>query len=154
MERQWRWHLLGTIINRVQFQLRLFIEDNPLGELFGAETGFRLGDDLRGADAAFVTQERWETVIEPDKFVPFAPDLAVEVVSPNDAAAVIHRKVALYLTNGTRLIWVVYPDLRQVVVHYPNQIAHTINEDQSVDGGDVLPGLEIPVARFFPPRKQ
>ena len=143
----------GSITRRIGALLGDFVDDHELGEVFGAETGFRLGDDLRGADAAFVTQARWETVTEPDKFVPFAPDLAVEVVSPNDTAADIHRKVVLYLTNGTRLVWVVYPELRQVVVHYPDQTAQTINEDQSLGGGEVLPGLKITVSKIFPPKR-
>jgi len=143
----------GVIAGNILFHLRLYIEEKPIGAIFGAETGFQLGDNLRGADAAFVSQVRWESVAEPEKFVPFAPDLAVEVVSLQDSAAEVRRKVDLYLANGSRLVWVIYPESRQVEAHYPDQTARTFTEEQTLDGGDVLPGLQILVAKIFPPRK-
>jgi Uma2 family endonuclease len=144
----------GAVINRIQFQLRLYIEEHPIGELFGAETGFRFGDDLRGTDAAFVSLERWQTVTEPDKYIPFAPDLAIEVVSPNDVATEVRAKVDLYLTHNTRLVWIIYPAQRQVIVHYPDHTARTFTEDKVLDGGDVMPGLQVPVGKLFPALKK
>ncbi len=107
---------------------------------------------MRGADAAFVVQAWWETVEEPEKYVPFAPDLAVEVVSPNDTAPEIREKVDLYLDAGTRLVWVLYPDSRKVIAHFPNGTSRAFSESDTLDGGDVLPGLRISVTKLFPPR--
>ena len=145
-----RGGLHGVVAARIGTILSNFVIENSLGDVFGVGTAFQLGNDLRGTDAAFVSMERWQTVTEPDKYVPFAPDLAVEVVSPNDTAADVRAKVDLYLTHNTQLVWIVYPAQRQVIVHDPDHTARTFTEDKTLDGGDVLPGLQVPVAKFFP----
>jgi Uma2 family endonuclease len=78
----------------------------------------------------------------------FAPDLAVEVVSPNDSDKDIARKVREYLQYGTRMVVVVYPDSRKVAVHSPTG-RQTLTEDGTLDGGDVLPGLKLAVRDIF-----
>ncbi len=91
------------------------------------------------------------SVTEPQKYIPFAPDLAVEVVSPGDSASETRDKVDLYRAAGTRLIWVIYPSLRKVDVYLPDGTSYQVAEEGTLDGGDVLPGLQIPVSRLFPP---
>ncbi len=105
---------------------------------------------LRAPDAAFISKARLATITQPDKFLPFPPDLAVEVVSPGDTATEIQDKVNLYLEAGTRLVWVIYPDLRQAVVHRANRTAQTILYEGVLDGEDVLPGLSIALSDLFP----
>jgi Uma2 family endonuclease len=132
--------------------LGAFVDEHHLGEVFGAETGFLLTDDtLRGADCAFVSQAKWDAVTEPEKYVPFPPDLAVEVVSPNDRAADILQKVDLYLSVGTKLVWVIYPDSRIVMVHYPDFSARSFHDKDWLDGGEVVTGFSILIEKLFPP---
>jgi Uma2 family endonuclease len=90
-----RGGLHGIVAARIGTILSNFVIENSLGDVFATGTAFQLGDDLRGTDAAFVSMERWQTVTEPDNYIPFAPDLAVEVVSPNDTAADVRAKVDL-----------------------------------------------------------
>jgi Uma2 family endonuclease len=144
----------GATIGRPTTQLGTFVHLHELGEVFGAETGFQLGPKImRGADAAFVRQEKLEQVEEPDKYIPFAPDLAVEVVSPNDTANEVQTKVKEYLAAGTLLVWVMYPETKQVVVHQPGGAAKTSEVNDTLDGGQVLPGLKIAVSDLFPKKK-
>jgi Uma2 family endonuclease len=144
--------LHGAVTRRVAMLLGAYVDEHGLGEVFGAETGFQLTDDmLRGADCAFVSQKKWDSVEEPEKYVPFPPDLAVEVVSSNDRAADIIQKVDLYLSVGTKLVWVIYPDSRKVMVHYPDFSARSFNEDDTLNGEDVVKGLTIHVTNLFPP---
>jgi len=141
----------GAVTRRIGALLGAFVDAHKLGEVLGAETGFWLGEHtLRGADCAFISAEKMRSVQDPDKFAPFAPDLAVEVVSPTDNAPDIRDKVDLYRTAGTRLVWVVYPSLRKVDVYVPGGTSHQVSEDGVLDGGDVLPGLQINVADLFP----
>jgi len=77
------------------------------------------------------------------------PDLAVEVISPNNKAGDIHLKVLQLLNAGTRLVWLVYPENRTVVAH-TTEGATTLHEDDTLSGGDVLPGFEITVGDIFP----
>lgn len=98
----------GAVTRRASKHIGDFVDHHDLGEVFGAETGFQLSQTvLRGADAAFVRKEKWATVTNPDKYVPFAPDLAVEVVSPNDTAVELQEKVNEYLAAGTTQVWVI-----------------------------------------------
>jgi Uma2 family endonuclease len=141
----------GAVTRRIGSLLGAFVDAQGLGEVVGAETGFWLDPHtLRGADCAFIPTNKVQSLTEPEKYVPFAPDLAVEVVSPHDTASAIRDKVNQYRTAGTRLIWVIYPALRKVDVYLPDGTAQEVDADRMLDGGDVLPGLKIAVTDLFP----
>ena len=84
-----------------------------------------------------------------DSFVPMAPDLAVEVLSPSDRMADALAKVAMYLQAGTQLVWLVNPTTRKVMVFRSEMDLVTLGESDTLDGGDVLPGFSVPVAEIF-----
>jgi Uma2 family endonuclease len=145
--------LHGGTERRVTAILGAFVDEHQLGEVVGAETGFWLSSDtMRAADCAFIRREKMAQITEPQKFAPFAPDMAVEIVSPSDTASDIRDKVDLYLDAGTQLVWVLYPDLRKVDVYLPDQSAYTVNEDGILDGGAVLKGFRTEVVKLFPPK--
>ena len=78
-----------------------------------------------------------------------APDLAVEVVSPNDTRRAVHDKALMWRQNGVRLVWVVYPDTSTVEVHAEGQPVTTLGEEDALDGLEVLPGFTCPVSEIF-----
>lgn len=143
----------GNLALRIGARLHLFVEEARLGYTTAAETGYILStrpdgrDTVRAPDVGFVAAERLPDGL-PQGFVPCAPDLAVEIVSPNDTADEIHAKVQDFLQAGTRLLWVVYPRTRTVDVHTP-QGAHTLTLTDTLDGGDVLPGFTLPLRELF-----
>lgn len=144
----------GAVQRRVASRLGDYADEHDLGEVYTGEIGFQLTPNtMRAADVAFVSKERLKQITDPDKYIPFAPDLAVEVVSPGDTADEIQTKVKLYLEAGMRLVWVFYPKLKNVVVHHPDGSSQAIGLDGILDGEDVLPGLRIPVAKLFPPEQ-
>ncbi len=129
-----------------------FAKEGETGTAFGADCGFILAEDpdvVRVPDASFVLRGRLPQGRRPVGFFPGAPDLAVEVVSPTDQAADVQEKVNDYLKAGTSLVWVVYPKLRQVVVHKSLAETFTVEEDGTLTGDPVLPGLSIPVKDIF-----
>ena len=145
----------GAVTRRAAAILGQHVDENDLGDVVGAETGFYLSETtMRGADAAFISKGNLAKITEPEKYLPFAPDLAAEVVSPSDTAADIQDKVDLYLDGGTQLVWVMYPDSRKVVAHYPDRTAKTFFDGDILDGGAVLPGLQFPVGDLFPPVRE
>jgi Uma2 family endonuclease len=146
----------GAVTSRVAALLRAFVDSQDIGgEVLGAETGFWLDPHtMRAADCAYISREKIASITEPDKYAPFAPDLAVEVVSPGDTAFDIRDKVDQYRTAGTRLIWVIYPSLRKVDVYQPDGTSYEVKADRTLDGGDVLPGLHIHVKDLFPPEQR
>lgn len=91
-----------------------------------------------------------EPLVDPDKAYPFAPDLAVEVTSPQQYRPQMQVKVARYLAGGTALVWVVWPRHQQVDVWRPGGGAPTIlGIDAVLDGEAVVPGFMYPVATLF-----
>ncbi len=83
------------------------------------------------------------------KYYEMAPDLAVEVVLPTDTARQMRRKADQYLAAGTRLVWVIYPEDRLIDVYQAGHDPHPFKIDDTLNGGDVLPGLTLPVRQVF-----
>lgn len=148
--------LHGETAVRIASKMFTFVEAHNLGYVT-TESGYILGkapdgrDTVRGPDVAFVSIESAPDGL-PHGYVPFAPDLAVEVVSPNDLANTIERKVRDLLNGGSRLVWVFYTDTRSVVERRPGGKSAVYDEGDTLDGQDVLPGFKLPVASVFPAR--
>ena len=120
--------------------------------MFAAETGFLLTRDpdlVRAPDVAFVRRERVEAAGRVRGYWPGAPDLAVEVVSPNDRPADVDEKVRTWLAYGTLMVIVVYPDERRVRIHEPGRRPRDLSEADTLDGGIVVPGWTTPVRQLF-----
>ena len=79
-------------------------------------------------------------------FLPLAPDLAIEVISPAGRRRQIKRKVAKYLDAGVLMLVLDYLPRRAIVVYRPGQQPQTLHEGESFDGGDLPPGFHLPVA--------
>jgi len=136
-----------------------FVLAHSLGHMTGAETGYVLyrnpdgKDTVLAPDLAFIRQEQGlETVTE--QYVPFAPDLAVEVMSPSNTDVEITSKVDAYLRYGTRMVWVVFPKEQRLLVYRPTGEANEANLrflsiDDMLDGEDVLPGFTLPLRQLF-----
>ncbi len=140
----------GVVANWIAFLITAYVDAHDLGEVTAAETGFILStnpDVVRAPDVAFIAKARLTPIT--GKFYPFAPDQAVEVVSPGDTAHQIRRKTAQFLHAGTRLIWVVYPEQRLVDVYRPDHGIASYENVGTLDGFDVLPGLNLDLKDVF-----
>jgi Uma2 family endonuclease len=142
----------GRLSSRINSRLEQAVSRDHLGATFGGETGFILSrnpDTVRAPDAAFVAAARLPAGELPDGFFPGAPDLAVEVISPSEGAADIQRKISQYFEAGTRLVWIVYPDMRQVVVFRSARESIVLTAEDTLDGGELLPGFSCRVSELF-----
>ena len=113
-------------------------------------TGYTLRqgpDTVRGPDVSFVLQPRVEG--RGSGFPSGAPDIAVEVVSPSDTGAGVARKVAEYLAAGSQRVWVVYPSLRQVLIHSADGSVLSYGGDDVITGEELLPGFSLPLSEIF-----
>lgn len=138
---------------RVARILDAFVDERGLGFVATTDGGFKITpSDFYVPDAAYYSRHRL-TQVPDDDFLPVAPDLAVEVVSDCDTYSV-HRKALRYIELGVRLVWVIYPKGKSVDVYEPAEgggaMVRTYRFDQSLSGGDVLPGLSVPVNSLFP----
>jgi Uma2 family endonuclease len=141
----------SQVANRLSHLLQGYLDRKDLGFLTGEGGGIRLMPGLvRLPDLAFI---RWDKL--PAREVPMnaigavPPDLAVEVISPGNTKAEMRRKLREYLLAGTRLVWFVDPRRRTVTVHAAPDQSEVRTEGQTLDGGDVLPGLALPVSDVF-----
>lgn len=131
--------------------LNLFLAKNKLGIITGPDGALRLMPGLvRIPDISFLSWDHLPNRKIPRKPIPdLYPDLAVEVLSRKNTKAEIDRKLQEYFRSGTRLAWVVDPRKRNVRVYTAAEQFRLVGEDQSLDGGDVLPGLELPLRELF-----
>ncbi len=121
-----------------------------LGRVY-AEAGFKLAsnpDTVRGPDVAFISRDRIPDP-EPPGFAHFAPDLVVEVISPGDRPGEVLAKVADWLSAGTRLVWVLDPARRVARVYRDDGTEQILTGDESLDGGDVVPGFSCPLREIL-----
>ena len=142
----------GSIALHAGAVLLAFVRSRGLGAV-AVESGYVLArrpDTVRGPDISFVRTERLPGRDVAYRYYEGAPDLAVEILSPDDRATEVARKVAGYLRAGTRAVWVLDPESRTLVVHTPDGLARLHTSDDTVDGGDALPGFSAPVAALFP----
>jgi Uma2 family endonuclease len=104
---------------------------------------------VRAPDAAFIARQRVEAAGDVKGYWPGAPDLVVEVISPNDLYTEVEEKVADWLNAGTRMVIVVNPRRRSVNVHCPAADVRVLTENDTLDGDDVVPGWTLPVRDIF-----
>ena len=141
----------GEYAGTVFASLHVYVRANNLGKTY-TEVGFLIEtspDHVRAPDTAFISRERLEAVGEGPGYFPAAPDLAVEVISPNDRLTRVNEKVRDWLDAGTRMVIVVNPRRRDATVHRPNQEPITLTEEDALDGEDVVPGWTMPVKDIF-----
>lgn len=146
----------GFLASSLNARIHIHAEDNHLGFAFAAETGFLLETDpdlVRAPDVAFVRADRVQGRLT-GKYFPGSPDLAVEVVSPNDRASDVQDKVQDWLRHGTHLVWVVDPRTATVTIYRPDGTANVLKANDTLEGENVLPGFAFPLVRLFPPESQ
>ena len=142
----------GGVAANLTILLGQHVRAQRLGVVLAAETGFRISrnpDTVRAPDVSFISKEHVPLEGPPEGYWELAPDLVVEVVSPNDTAAEVQAKVQAWLEAGVRLVWVVYPDTRSVVVYESVREISTLTFTDSLSGGDVVPGFSCSVGEIF-----
>jgi Uma2 family endonuclease len=137
----------SKIALRISGELFVYLKLNPLGSLTGADGGYLVGASYFIPDVAYMSYAR-QPQTPNAAYNPLPPDLAVEVVSPSDSPRMLTTKLAVYLSAGV-IVWLVYPDEKLIVVHAPGQPPHTLTEAATLEGGALLPGFEVPVAKIF-----
>ena len=141
----------GDIASIIDGSLGVHVRRHRLGRTL-VDTGFLLAtnpDTVRAPDVSFISRERPEAARRIRGFIPGAPDLAVEVISPNDLYTEVAEKVAEYLAHGARMVLVVNPRRPEVAVHRPGQPVRLLTVDDVIDGEDVVPGWTLPVRELF-----
>ena len=140
----------GVVVMKVGHLLSEFVNSHGLG-IVTADTGFTLErnpDTVRAPDVSFVQRDRVPDPL-PRGYVEFAPDLAVELLSPGNRPGETLAKIGDWLKAGTRLVWIVDPIRRTARVYRADGTESFASIDDSLDGEDVLPGFVLPLAAIL-----
>jgi Uma2 family endonuclease len=141
----------GEIALRIGRLLANYVEDHDLGVVLAAESGFILEtnpDLVRAPDASFVRKDRIPKQNR-QKFFSGAPDLAVEVLSPDDTEAEVSEKVQMWLEHGTQSVWVADPILARITVRRAGNKPKRLTRDQELRDEPTLPGFVLHLCDVF-----
>jgi len=140
----------GRIASGLDAAIGNHVRAHALGTVVAAETGFLLSrdpDTVRAPDVGFVRAAR---PAGPQRgYYPGAPDLVVEVLSPDDRPGYVRDKIAEWLEAGTLACWVVDPRARTVTLHEPGRQPVVLGDGDRITGGQLLPGFELAVRDVF-----
>lgn len=141
----------GEVMAQLAFLLKCFLMQHPIGRVSCGDPGVELTHDpdtLRGPDVIFVANERLEDKM-PDDWLESAPDLAVEIVSKSQSFVENALRARDLLAAGSRAAWVIDPKSRTVAVFTEPDRVRFLQEEDELDGGEVLPGFRCRVAQLF-----
>ncbi len=150
---------MGLESSFVQTRLRRlvgnFVDERGLGMVFDGEAGYRCFPHrprlVRKPDASFVRTGRFPNDRPPLGYTDLAPDLVVEVISPNDTSFEVQERLNDFLLAQVPLIWMVDPHTRTVHVYSLGEPFRRLTDGDELTGDPVLPGFRVRVAALFPP---
>ena len=137
-------------VSRIDLALGNYAEENDYGSTGAGEPGYRLESDpdtVRAPDVVWIAPGRIPAGTR--GYPELAPDLAVEVKSPGNSYAELAAKAGMWLSYGSREVWVADPERVTITVYRPYQEPVTLGEDDVLEGGGLLPGFATPVWKLF-----
>ena len=141
----------GDICIKLSFALEAYNRTHKLGIVLDSSTGFWMENlNCRAPDISFVRKERPRGLKRREaKFFQGAPDLAVEILSPSNTRREVDERLADFFSSGAKVAWIIEPDRELVeICHSPTQ-RRLLGPGGSLDGEDLLPGFQYPVADLF-----
>jgi Uma2 family endonuclease len=142
----------ADVESELGMRLRAYGKETRRGRAVGGEVGIyirRNPDTVRAADIVFISRER-DLRPRAKGYFEIAPDLVVEVLSPDDRMSRMREKLRDYFSAGVRVVWVVDPALRRVLVHRSLTDVTVLDDRQILTEEELLPGFSVPVAELFP----
>ena len=128
------------------------VRPRRLGRVIGSDSGVllqRSPDTVREPDIAYISAERLPLDVRVRGYLEIAPEIVVEIISPSDSQREVNDKTRMWLSYGVSIVWEIYPAERAIMVHRSGAQPVTLTEDDTLDGGDVLPGFSCPLREIF-----
>ena len=141
----------GYIACQLVVALGLFLRENKLGAIFDSSTAFTLkSGNRRSPDVSFVAKARLQGMNRPPQgFFQGSPDLVVEILSPGNTVEGMHQKIVEYFENETRLVWVIHPEEKFVLVYHAPEPDQFLRSGDTLEGEDILPAFTLQVEELF-----
>ena len=142
-----------NICRRLIVELSSFNRTHKLGLVLGSSAGFWMqNQNVRAPDVSFIPKERLlQLGFKPTekRFFPGAPDLAVEILSPNNIRREMDERLKDFFSSGTQLAWIIDPDLQAAEICHAPDKRRLIGSGAFLDGEHLLPGFRYPIADLF-----
>lgn len=141
----------GDVEAELLTRLRVYGKETGRGRAVGGEVGIyicRNPDTVRAADVVFISKER-DLRPRAKGYFETAPELVVEVLSPDDRMSRVKEKLRDYFSAGVQVVWVVDPTLRRVLIHRPLTDIIVLNDRQVLTEEELLPGFRLAVSELF-----
>ena len=141
----------GNRNSKLTARVELWADTDGTGLAFDSSTGYKLPNCAnRSPDASWVKRERLEALNpDPARFLPMAPDFAVELRSASDSLQTVQQKMQEYIDNGVRLGWLLDPQNQRVEIYRPGQDVEVLQSPTSLSGEDVLPGFMLDLTQIL-----
>ena len=140
--------IAGSLIT----ELHIYVRPRRLGRVGGTDGGVLLErnpDTVREPDVFYISAEKLPLDVRVRGYYEVVPDFVAEIMSPSDPLAEFNGKIQMWLDFGVRLVLAVFPETRTIVVHQPNRPTANLSYDDTLDGGEVLPGFTCPLKDIF-----
>jgi Uma2 family endonuclease len=142
----------GQVIFNIAYLLKTYLKNNDIGRAWGAESGLvtvRQPDSVRGMDAAYCSYQRWPKDETKKGLMEVAPELVIEVISPEDRWPRVLKKITEYFDSGVLVVCTVDPEVRMVQIHMDASSSMVLRNDDVFEVPSVLPGFSCRVSEFF-----
>lgn len=144
--------LHGSVAARLAARIGRFVEAQDLGDVY-LSTTFQIGHNQRLPDIGFVAADRIPEEGQPQGIWEIAPDLAIEVISPNDVYEKVVQKVDEYLDAGVKQVWLVSPELKSITIYRSAFDVTVFQDDMELVSEDLFPEFRCPLREIFKSRK-
>ena len=141
----------GYYVSLIHIILGAYVRSQKLGFTFDSDTSFKMkSGNRRSPDCSFFSKERLRSLGGiPKGYIEGAPDLAIEVLSEANTVGEIHDKIVEYFENGSRLVWVIHPEEKYVLVYRQPEPAALKRPGDILEGEEVIPGFALDLSEFF-----
>jgi Uma2 family endonuclease len=139
----------GATIMRLGARMQIHVETNELGSIYSPDTTFMIGQNQRLPDLAFLSNERMPEEDELDGIAPIAPDLAIEVISPNDVLEKVMAKIEDYFAAGVLQVWLISLRGRTVSIYDSPTKVTILTEHEDLTSEAILPGFRCHIGEIF-----
>lgn len=146
-----RKHAHGFIESAIAAHLFNYLHGHKIGRVISGGVGVYTQsnpDTIRAIDIAFISNERYQQV-QSNRFLDVAPELVVEIMSLANSQSKLHEKLAEYFAIAVKSVWIVDPQLAQVHVYRNMNDMTVLTREDTVTGGDILPGFTLALADIF-----
>lgn len=144
--------LHGDIAGALCGEIRAYVRPRRMGRVGGTDVGILLErnpDTVREPDIYYISADKLPLDLQVSGYFDVVPDMVAEIYSPNDRPRDFDAKIQMWLDFGVRMVLVIYPQTRTITTHQPGLPPVTLGYDDTLDGGDVIPGFQCPMRDIF-----